>query len=133
MHLTSSLKRAHMLTYMHASTSPRLQTAAHSARELTRCPIPDASETNGHLVETDPKMQNGETEGQIGEVSDVTHVLYDAEDFQPYDPTQELIFPPELKVERHMDCYFVYGISVYLFMFVYSCILCMHLFIYLWI
>ncbi|XP_027209904.2 xanthine dehydrogenase/oxidase isoform X1 [Penaeus vannamei] len=81
--------------------------AAHSARELTRCPIPDASATNGHLVETDPKMQNGETEGQIGEVSDVTHVLYDAEDFQPYDPTQELIFPPELKVQTEWETQYV--------------------------
>lgn len=26
--------------------------------------------------------------------------LFDLQDMQPYDPTQEIIFPPELKVRR---------------------------------
>lgn len=95
---------------------------------------------NGRLDETDPKTQNGKTEVHFGEVSDVTHVLYDAGDFQPYDPTQELIFPPELKVERRcLDlfvCLFVFLIvSLFMSIFLYSCIffmyVCMHLSIYL--
>lgn len=36
-----------------------------------------------------------------------TSVLFDPNDFAPYDPSQEIIFPPELKVslslEEHVD------------------------------
>lgn len=42
---------------------------------------------------------------EVDEVSDVSHALYDPQEFQPYDPSQEIIFPPELKVLYLLNIY----------------------------
>ncbi|XP_047499622.1 xanthine dehydrogenase/oxidase-like isoform X1 [Penaeus chinensis] len=55
---------------------------------------------------TSNEVSDGISNGDISDVSritDISHVLYDAEDFRPYDPSQELIFPPELKTQDEWD------------------------------
>ncbi|XP_063595741.1 xanthine dehydrogenase/oxidase-like [Penaeus indicus] len=48
-------------------------------------------EVNGYM--------NGDVNGDVNGVTDnISYVLYDTEEFQPYDPSQEIIFPPELKL-----------------------------------
>ena len=56
------------------------------------------SETNGVSVTNGKAETNGTSNVLKAEVTEVTNILYNPEDFKPYDPSQELIFPPELKV-----------------------------------
>lgn len=49
---------------------------------------------------------NGESNGDINNEKtngNITEVLFDPSEFAPYDPTQEIIFPPELKLDSMLD------------------------------
>lgn len=70
------------------------------------CKLKDKnSGTNGFVNGNASESGNGESSGY--EESNVTHLLYDKYDFKPYDPTQEIIFPPELKVDRELQTSYV--------------------------
>lgn len=60
---------------------------------------------------------NGEVNGDAKDVNgitdDISHVLYDTKDFQPYDASQEIIFPPELKVKRLHRVIYVNNLSIH--------------------
>ncbi|XP_042880077.1 xanthine dehydrogenase/oxidase-like [Penaeus japonicus] len=48
------------------------------------------------------ETSNGDV-SDVNQVNDISHVLYDPENFRPYDPSQELIFPPELKTPNEWE------------------------------
>ncbi|KAK8737718.1 hypothetical protein OTU49_004207 [Cherax quadricarinatus] len=46
---------------------------------------------------------NDVTNSVNGETTEACNLLYDEMQFQPYDPSQEIIFPPELKIRDDLD------------------------------
>lgn len=57
---------------------------------------------NGKVDAADEEYANGISDDQVPlyEETDISAALHDEADFKPYDPTQEIIFPPELKVRK---------------------------------
>ncbi|XP_037795303.1 xanthine dehydrogenase/oxidase-like [Penaeus monodon] len=58
----------------------------------------DIKEMNGEVNGEMNCEVNGDVNNVNGVTDNISHVLYDTEEFQPYDPSQDIIFPPELKL-----------------------------------
>ncbi|KAK7066587.1 hypothetical protein SK128_003646 [Halocaridina rubra] len=67
-----------------------------------KCSVPETNGTlNGTSNGSDCKNDTANKDSTVYEDSNISEILFDEDEFKTYDPSQEVIFPPELKVNTN--------------------------------